>query len=140
VSKIKSRLDIGAPTIGLKESGRRCNGLTLPYPSVRICSHRERTDYANWLGDSSRANVRFSRQEKLRAPLQGVHIMSADDRRRALLRASGRATSAAVMVPNASIAYTTYTVPGCEAPAPDNGYIRGVARMLQDERGDVGVL
>ena len=58
----------------------------------------------------------------------------------ASMRASWRATSAAVMVPNASIAYTIYTVPCCEAPATDNGYIRGVARMLQDERGDVGVL
>jgi hypothetical protein len=26
------------------------------------------------------------------------------------------------------------------ATPADNGYIRGVARMLQDERGDVGVL
>jgi hypothetical protein len=44
------------------------------------------------------------------------------------------------MVPNVGIAYITYKVLSCEAPAPDDGYIRGVARMLQDERGDVGVL
>jgi hypothetical protein len=43
------------------------------------------------------------------------------------------------MVPDASIAYTIDTVQCCAAPAPDNGYVRDVVRMLHDERGDAGI-